>query len=115
MTSIRLGRRSVFLKSIIRVEADCNYSKFHIRGDRFPIMTSMTLKTVEKMLPGFIRISKHNLISPRYLKAWIARSGIGMAFLTTGEELPISRRRVKDCTRRFLELTDRSKVLIERR
>ncbi|RZK48277.1 MAG: response regulator transcription factor [Pedobacter sp.] len=93
------GYQVLALKDIMYLDADSNYSVFHMEsGDR--ILVSKILKEYEEILPEgkFVRIHKSTIVNIGYVKEYQNKNGFQIT-LYNGEVLPVSRRRVPD----FLE------------
>lgn len=87
------GYTLIDLNEIIRIEADSNYSIFHL-DKREKITVSKVLKDYEEILPEnqFIRIHKSSIVNLDYLKEYNSRNGLEV-LLTNGEKIAVSRRR----------------------
>nr|WP_260409422.1 LytTR family DNA-binding domain-containing protein [Pedobacter cryoconitis] len=87
------GYTLIDLNEIIRIEADSNYSIFHL-DNREKITVSRVLKDYEEILPEnqFIRIHKSSIVNLNYLKEYNSRNGLEV-LLTNGEKIAVSRRR----------------------
>lgn len=59
------GFRKVDLDRIIFVEGLRDYVRFHVEGEKGSIVTHLTMKSVEEMLPSdrFLRVSRSHIIS----------------------------------------------------
>ncbi len=87
------------INSIIYVEADSNYSIFHLENqDR--VVVSKHLKEYEEILvnTGFSRIHKSTIINLKHLKNYSNKSGL-IVNMSDNSEHTVSRRRVSE----FLE------------
>jgi len=89
----------VFIKDIIRCEADGSYTVFHLTGKR-KLMASASLKHYEDLLPvnEFMRIHHHHLININHVVRYLKVDG-GYAVMSDGSQIEISRRKKDD----FLE------------
>ncbi len=89
----------VFIKDIIRCEADGSYTTFHLTGKR-KLMASASLKHYEDLLPAneFMRIHHHHLININHVVRYLKVDG-GYAVMSDGSQIEISRRKKDD----FLE------------
>jgi two-component system LytT family response regulator len=87
------GVEIVEVKDIKYLEADNNYTRFHLLGGR-RFMASQTLKNFEDILEaeGFFRIHRSFLINLQQLKAYL-QGEVGQALLKDGTRLEVSRRR----------------------
>ncbi len=87
------GMHVIEVDNIIRCEADDYYTRIHIKG-RPQIMVSKTLKEVEDMLKGnsFVRNHKSHLVNMSYIDTYV-KSGGGYLVMSTGEKIPVSRRK----------------------
>ncbi|HEY0177836.1 MAG TPA: LytTR family DNA-binding domain-containing protein [Pedobacter sp.] len=87
------GYTLIDINEIIRIEADSNYSVFHLdNGDK--ITVSKVLKEYEELLPEdqFVRIHKSSIVNLNYLKEYNSRNGLEVV-LKNGEKIAVSRRR----------------------
>ena len=81
---------------IVFVEADSNYSIFHLKeGEK--LITAKPLKDIEEALNGneFVRIHKSVLVNFKYVKSYSNKNG-WQIFLADGSILPVSRRRATE-------------------
>ncbi|HEY1060958.1 MAG TPA: LytTR family DNA-binding domain-containing protein [Daejeonella sp.] len=87
------------VNSIIYVEADSNYSIFHLENQG-RVVVSKHLKEYEEILinTGFSRIHKSTIINLKHLKNYSNKNGLIVSMSDTSEHT-VSRRRVSD----FLE------------
>lgn len=87
------GYTLVEINEIIRIEADSNYSVFHL-ANRENITVSRVLKEYEEILPEnqFVRIHKSSIVNLNYLKEYSFKNGLEV-LLNNGEKIPVSRRR----------------------
>lgn len=87
------------VNSIVYVEADSNYSIFHLENQS-RVVVSKHLKEYEEILvsSGFSRIHKSTIINLKHLKKYSNRNGMIVTMSDTSEHI-VSRRRVSD----FLE------------
>lgn len=85
------GTSFIRLHTIIRIEADGNYSHFHFTNNS-KLTVAKTLKEYSELLrhQGFIRIHKSHLVNRRYIKEYLTE---GKITLQSGKELDVSRRR----------------------
>lgn len=61
----------ISLDRIILVEGMKDYVRLHIEGERFPITTHLTMKSVEETLPTgrFMRVSRSYIVSLRHIRS----------------------------------------------
>lgn len=87
------GYTLIAINEIIHIEADSNYSVFHLHN-RENITVSRVLKEYEEILPEnqFVRIHKSSIVNLNYLKEYNSRNGLEV-LLKNGEKIPVSRRR----------------------
>jgi len=87
------GYTIVGLNEIIHIEADSNYSIFHLYN-REKITVSRVLKDYEEILPEeqFVRIHKSSIVNLNYLKEYNSKNGLEV-MLKNGEKIAVSRRR----------------------
>ena len=83
----------VDIKTIVRCEADHNYTIFHLADDS-KIMVSKTLKEYEGILKkhNFFRTHQSHLVNFNFVVSYIKDDG-GMLALSTNDNVPISRRK----------------------
>ena len=95
----QLGFRVLNVAEIMYLEADSNYTIFHLSGLN-KIVSARTMGDFEKILepPMFFRIHKSTIINMNFLKAYSSYQG-DFAELTDGTRLSISRRKMNE----FLE------------
>lgn len=75
-------------ENIVRIEANSNYTHFHMVGDK-KYLSTKSMKSVENKLPkdSFLRIHKSHMINLDYLHR-VSRTKL---YLRNGEEVPLSR------------------------
>ena len=87
-----LGGLTFFdIDHIVRLEADNNYTVFHLEdGQRF--ISSKTLKEYDELLSEyqFIRVHQSHLINPDYIRAYTQK---GILEMKTGDYVNVSRRK----------------------
>lgn len=90
------GYRLVDVDDIIHIEADSNYSIFHLKNKE-KITVSKVLKDYEEILPEerFFRIHKSSIVNLKYVKEYHNKNGL-VLLLQNGESLVVSRRRASD-------------------
>ena len=90
------GYRLVDVDDIIHIEADSNYSIFHLKNKE-KITVSKVLKDYEEILPEerFFRIHKSSIVNLKYVKEYNNKNGL-VLLLQNGESLVVSRRRASD-------------------
>ena len=90
------GYRLVDVDDIIHIEADSNYSIFHLKNAE-KITVSKVLKDYEEILPEdrFMRIHKSSIVNLKYVKEYNNKNGLVLALLN-GENIMVSRRRASD-------------------
>lgn len=78
---------------IVYIEADSNYSVFHLQNNE-KIIISKPLKEFEEMLDrqNFVRIHKSVIVNFRYVKGYSHKNGL-QVLLDDKTSLPVSRRR----------------------
>ncbi len=93
------GYSLVNLSDIVHIEADSNYSIFHLASGE-KITVSKILKEYEEILPDhqFIRIHKSSIVNLDYLNDYNSKNGLEVT-LKNGDRIAVSRRRASD----FLE------------
>jgi two-component system LytT family response regulator len=87
------GYTMIDINDIIHIEADSNYSVFHLNG-RDNITVSKVLKEYEELLPEdqFVRIHKSSIVNLNYLKEYNSKNGLEV-LLKNGQKIAVSRRR----------------------
>ena len=87
------GYTLIGIDEIIHIEADSNYSIFHL-DNREQITVSRVLKDYEGILPEdqFVRIHKSSIVNLNYLKEYNSKNGLEV-LLKNGEKIAVSRRR----------------------
>lgn len=90
------GYRLVDLDEIVHIEADSNYSIFHLKNVE-KITVSKVLKDYEEILPDdrFMRIHKSSIVNLKYVKEYNNKNGLILS-LSNGESIVVSRRRASD-------------------
>ncbi|GGI28487.1 LytR/AlgR family response regulator transcription factor [Pedobacter mendelii] len=90
------GFKMIDVDDIIYIEADSNYSVFHL-SNHDKITVSKVLREFEELLPSdqFVRIHKSSIINLNHLKEYNSKNGL-QAFLKNGESISVSRRRASD-------------------
>jgi two-component system LytT family response regulator len=90
------GYRLVDIDDIIHIEADSNYSVFHLINLE-KIAVSKVLKDYEEILPDhrFVRIHKSSIVNLKYVKEYNSKNGL-QVILTNGDAITVSRRRASD-------------------
>ena len=95
---------------IVYIEGQRKQQMVHVEGRAEPIALSRTMADLEEELSGegFMRIHKGYLLNYRYVQLIDA----GEAVLTTGERLPVSRRKEREVKERLLELVQSNDDLV---
>lgn len=90
------GFKIIDIDDIIHIEADSNYSVFHL-NNHDKITVSKVLKEFEEILPTeqFFRIHKSSIVNLNYLKEYNSKNGL-LVMLKNGESINVSRRRASD-------------------
>lgn len=90
------GFKVVPVEEIIYIEADSNYSVFHLNNNE-KITVSKVLKEFEELLPSafFLRIHKSSLVNLNYLAEYSNKNGLQIV-LKNGDVLNVSRRRTTE-------------------
>jgi len=90
------GYSLINIDDIIHIEADSNYSIFHL-ANKETITVSKVLKEYEEILPEqqFVRIHKSSIVNLNYLKEYNSKNGMEV-ILKNGEKIAVSRRRASD-------------------
>lgn len=83
----------VEIKDILRLEAESNYTTFHLNGQK-PILVGKTLKSFVEILEEheFLRVHQSHLVNPAYISDFIKTDG-GYLQLKNGDKIPVSVRR----------------------
>jgi two-component system LytT family response regulator len=92
-----------YVKDLIRVESDSNYSHIHF-ANRKSILVSRTLKEFEELLTPykFFRVHNSHLVNTRLISRYIKADG-GTIIMENGDRIEISRRK-KESLENFLAL-----------
>ena len=98
------GLTFIKLQDIVRCNSDVNYTIFHLT-DKSKLTVSRTLKEVESMLTesNFMRVHDSHLINFSHLRRYVKGDG-GIAVMSDGAEVDISRRKKDEFKRRLAEL-----------
>ena len=90
------GFKMVDVDDIIYIEADSNYSVFHL-NNQDKITVSKVLREFEELLPSdqFVRTHKSSIINLNHLKEYNSKNGL-QAVLKNGDSINVSRRRASD-------------------
>lgn len=90
------GYRLVDIDDIVHIEADSNYSVFHL-SNLEKIAVSKVLKEYEEILPEhkFVRIHKSSIVNLQYVKEYTNKNGLQVV-LPNGDLITVSRRRASD-------------------
>jgi DNA-binding LytR/AlgR family response regulator len=95
----------VRLRDIILVTGHSNYSLVGF-ADGSVRVVALTLRELSERLPGLVRIHRRYLVNPQYVQtvrtATMGRGAPGELILTTGEVLPVARRRKHQVRNDFL-------------
>lgn len=99
------GYSLVSIEDIIHIEADSNYSIFHL-ANKEKITVSKVLKEYEEILPEhqFVRIHKSSIVNLNYIKEYNYRNGYEV-LLKNGEKIAVSRRRASDLAEKVRSYT----------
>lgn len=97
------GFQVVNIDSIVRCEADRNYTRFWFENGQKALI-SRTLKSYEELLvpSGFFRIHQSHLVNLSYIVEYKRRKKGGILFLRDGTELPVSETRKMSFQQIFL-------------
>ncbi len=99
------GYTLIDLDNIVHIEADSNYSVFHLH-DGEKITVSKVLKEYEEILPvkQFVRVHKSSIVNLNYLQEYNSRNGLELT-LKNGQRIAVSRRRASDFLERIRNYT----------
>ncbi|RQO70126.1 DNA-binding response regulator [Pedobacter sp. KBW06] len=99
------GYSLINIDDIIHIEADSNYSIFHL-ANKETITVSKVLKEYEEILPEqqFVRIHKSSIVNLNYLKEYNSKNGMEV-ILKNGEKIAVSRRRASDFAEKIKSYT----------
>ena len=83
----------VEIKDIIRLEAESNYTTFHLRQQK-PILVGKTLKSFSDLLEEhqFLRVHQSHLVNLAFISDFVKTDG-GYLQLKNGDKIPVSVRR----------------------
>lgn len=101
------GYRIVETADIICIEADSNYSIFHLANNE-NVAVSKVLRDYEEILPekSFFRVHKSNIINLAFVKEYQSRNGFSV-LLKNGKQIAVSRRRASDFHDKLKAFTQR--------
>jgi len=106
---ISQGGRQVIINTtdLVRLEGEGNYTFLHTRDGKRYLM-SKTLKSYEQILDAlsFVRVHKSSIVNIKYLTA-IHVDPDRYIQLVSGEEIAVSRRKIKDVERFLLPFMKR--------
>ncbi len=96
---LRQGEKKLPVNSIVRCEADSNYTHFYL-NDKSKFTTSKTLKECEELLSekDFIRVHKSHLINRRFIQSLTNNNRV---VLTDGLTIEVSRRKLQEVKNRI--------------
>lgn len=100
------------LKDILYIEGKGNSQMIHFKDkERMPLEISSRMETLEEKLEpySFLRVHKGYLVNFFYIKAIDSDNTLK---LSDGEIIPVSRRKLSEVKKRFLELCDKNGVLL---
>ena len=91
----------VEISSIIRCEADGNYTRFIIDGEK-PVLVAKTLKEYDKLLgdSGFVRVHQSHLVNLSKVKEFVKHDG-GYLVMTDMSKVPVSTRKRSEVVERL--------------
>jgi len=94
------------IDDILYIEADSNYSIFHL-AKKESITVSKSLKEYEEVLPEnqFVRVHKSNIVNLNYLAEYNSKNGLEL-LLKNGERIAVSRRRASDFAEKVKSYTN---------
>lgn len=103
------GYSLVSIDDIIHIEADSNYSVFHL-ANKDKITVSKVLKEYEEILPDhqFIRVHKSSIVNLNYLREYNSKNGLEL-ILKNGDKIAVSRRRASDFMEKIKSYTNSDK------
>lgn len=90
------GYALIDVDHIIHIEAESNYSTFHLQ-DKEKITVSKVLKEFEEILPEsqFVRVHKSSIVNLNYILEYNSKNGLELT-LKNGKKIAVSRRRASD-------------------
>lgn len=96
-------RTMVRIRDIILITGHSNYSLIGFVDGSVRVV-GLTLRELSERLPGLVRIHRSYLVNPQYVQAvrTISAAKAGQLILTTGEVLPVARRRKHQVRNDFL-------------
>lgn len=94
----------IYLKEIIRCQADVNYTTFFMTGKN-QLVIAKTLKEFEELLNeyDFMRVHNSHLINLNHVKKYTKGEG-GIITMVDGSEVDVSRRKKNEFLKRLAEL-----------
>ncbi len=92
----------VVINRIIRIEADSNYTRIFVEGNK-EYMVCKTLKEFHEILEpyGFLRTHQSHLINCRKISAYVKTDG-GYILMEGGSNVPISRQKKDEVLKRII-------------
>lgn len=91
------------LAQIVRMESDGNYTTFVMESGE-KVTASKIIKDFEDLLPesDFCRIHQSHIVQIKYVRKFLKEDG-GYALMSTGEKIPVSRRKKDEFLARLLQ------------
>ncbi|AWV97894.1 LytR/AlgR family response regulator transcription factor [Arcticibacterium luteifluviistationis] len=81
--------------NILFLEGDVNYTIFHFKNG-LKKTSCYTLCRHEEELNSFIRISRKHLVNPSHIKNYSKEGTYAEILLKNGQNIPVSRRKIKE-------------------
>lgn len=91
------GTYIVNLEELVYIEANGNYTKVYIKGEKKYLLISKTLKYFEKMLQGggFLRPHHTYIVNSTFIRKYVNKDG-SYLILKNGTHIPVSQRKKQD-------------------
>lgn len=97
------GLMRLKIDEVVYIECSRDYQFFHLKNVNDPLKSRLRMNILENLLKdsGFLRAHQGFLVNYRYIR----RIGNDTIELTTGEKIPMSRRKKQDLVLNFMRLT----------
>jgi DNA-binding LytR/AlgR family response regulator len=90
-----------------------NYTLIYRLGEKYPIVSSWTLKLFEKQLPSFLRANKSTLINHRHIMSIERLDGRSLEFMLANDApVMVARRRVQGIRAKLAQLQNQQESTV---
>lgn len=102
--------QKLFIHEIIYIESRGRYQYIHTRMEKDPVSMIQSMEFLEGQLSehGFLRIHKSFLVNYQCIR----KISDNKIVLTNGEEIPVSRRKVKSIREEYLRLMTKDEIVL---